>query len=136
MKRLHAVSSVAILLTIGLVAMAVHAQIKTPEVVILKGNPMGSVKYDHLAHDKRAGGEKCDTCHHPSRPEMPLKTATQKCQECHTRTVKLPMKTTSKLAFHNATAKTGVCIGCHMKELEAGMKPPLKCMECHKKENG
>lgn len=135
MKRPRSLLAMAILCTFGLVAMAVLAQEKAPGVVIIKGNPMGAVKFDHTAHAK-AAGDKCDICHHPSRPEMPLQRDNQKCLDCHTRTVKLPMKTTSKLAFHNATAKTGLCIGCHMKEMESGKKPPLKCAECHKKENG
>lgn len=135
MKRLTSVLPIAILSTFGLVVMVVLAQEKALGVMIIKGNPMGAVKFDHDAHVK-AAGDKCDICHHPSRPEMPLKRENQKCLECHTRTVKLPMKTTSKLAFHNATAKVGTCIDCHVKVQGSGKKPPLKCAECHKKENG
>jgi len=135
MKRLSPVPVLAILSTFGLVVAMVPAQGKAPGVVIIKGNPMGAVKFDHPGHAK-AAGDKCDVCHHPSRPEMPLKYDNQKCLDCHTRTVKLPMKTTSKLAFHNATGKTGTCIDCHIKEQGSGKKPPLKCAECHKKENG
>lgn len=135
MRLRSSIPSMTILLSFAVAALMVAAQVKAPAVAIIKGNPMGAVKFDHAAHAK-AAADKCDTCHHPSRPEMPLKYDNQKCLDCHTRTVKPPMKTTSKLAFHNATAKTGLCIGCHMKELEAGKKLPLKCAECHKKENG
>jgi hypothetical protein len=44
------------------------------------------------------------------------------------------MKTTAKLAFHDAMAKKGVCIDCHLKT--TGKKVPTsKCLDCHKKEN-
>ncbi len=135
MRLWSSVLSIAILSTLGIGAMFVLAQGNAPGVVVIKGNPMGGVKFDHAAHAK-AAADKCDTCHHPSRPEMPLKYENQKCQDCHTRTVKLPMKTTSKLAFHDAPAKKGTCIDCHMKEQGSGKKLPLKCAECHKKENG
>jgi cytochrome c5 len=41
---------------------------KPPTTVILKGNPMGGVKFDHAAHAKVVV-DKCDTCHHASKPE-------------------------------------------------------------------
>jgi hypothetical protein len=41
------------------------------------------------------------------------------------------MKTTAKLAFHDAMAKKGTCIDCHAKEVAAGKKAPMKCNECH-----
>ena len=39
-----------------------------PDTVILKGNPMGGVKFMHSAHamDRNI---KCETCHHASKPE-------------------------------------------------------------------
>jgi len=110
-----------------------QAQAKAPGVVILKGNPMGGVKFDHGAHQKLAA-EKCDTCHHASKPEKPAKAKEEKCQDCHAKTAVAPMKTTAKLAFHDNLAKAGTCINCHAKEAAAGKKVPLKCAECHKKE--
>jgi sRNA-binding protein len=133
MKRVVGILGVATVLTLGL-SLALPAQETPPGVVILKGNPMGGVKFDHAAHTK-AAGEKCDTCHHASKPEKPLKAQHEKCQDCHTKAATAPMKTTTRLAFHDAAAKSGTCIGCHTKEAAAGKKPPLKCTECHKKEN-
>lgn len=113
---------------------AAQAQVKAPGVVILKGNPMGGVKFDHGAHQK-AAAEKCETCHHVSKPEKPLKAAQENCQACHTKTATPPMKTAAKSAFHDVMAKAGTCIGCHVKEAAAGKKVPLKCAECHQKAN-
>lgn len=113
---------------------AFQAQEKTPEVVTLKGNPMGGVKFNHAAHVKRIG-DKCETCHHASKPEKALKTPHENCQNCHTRTVAAPMKTASRAAFHDGPAKKGTCIDCHIKEAAAKKAAPLKCAECHKKEN-
>jgi len=121
------------LLVFGLAAV-MQAQVKAPGVVILKGNPMGGVKYDHTAHVK-ATADKCDTCHHASRPEKPAKAKEEKCQTCHTKTATAPMKTPAKLAFHDATAKKGTCVDCHLKSVAAGKKVPAKCADCHKKEN-
>jgi hypothetical protein len=103
-----------------------------PGTVVLKGASLGGVKFDHAKHAKLADG-KCVACHHPSKPEQALQKPNQNCQDCHTRTVTAPMKTRSQLAFHDGPAKKGVCIDCHLKA-EAG-KAPLKCNECHKKEN-
>jgi sRNA-binding protein len=133
MKRVAAVVSMMIVLMFGLVV-TLPAQGKAPGVVILKGNPMGDVKYDHAAHAKLVA-DKCETCHHDSRAEKPAKAKQEKCQDCHTRTATPPMKTGTKLAFHNATAKLGICVDCHLKEAAAGKKVPVKCTECHKKEN-
>ena len=134
MKRAVTFFAITALLTFGFV-MLVQAQEKAPGVVVLKGNPMGGVKFDHPAHTKIVG-DKCDTCHHASKAEKPLKSQHQNCQDCHTKTVAAPLKTTARNAFHDAMAKAGTCIGCHTKEAAAGKKPPLKCPECHKKENG
>jgi len=105
-----------------------------PKTVILKGAPMGGVKFDHAAHQKVVG-DKCDTCHHASKPEKAAKAKQEKCQSCHTKEAAAPMKTNTKGAFHDAMAKKGVCIDCHVKE--TGKKVPAagKCMDCHKKEN-
>lgn len=108
------------------------AQAKAPGTVILKGAPMGGVKFDHAAHVKAAGGDaKCDTCHHASKPEKPAKAKNEKCQDCHTKVPTAPMKTKAQAAFHDAMAKKGTCIDCHV----AAKKGPAKCADCHKKEN-
>lgn len=133
MKRVAIVFALVLGLAFCLAAVC-QAQEKAPGVVVLKGNPMGGVKFDHPAHAKVVG-DKCDTCHHASKPEKALKAQHENCQDCHTKTVAAPMKTTAKLAFHDAMAKGGTCIGCHTKQVAAGKKAPVKCAECHKKEN-
>lgn len=106
---------------------------KEPGVVILKGNPSGGVKFDHPKHAKLA--KNCDVCHHGPKPEMTPKGKQQKCQDCHTKAAKAPMKTNARAAFHDAMAKKGVCVDCHQDELAAKKPVPVKCADCHKKEN-
>jgi hypothetical protein len=108
---------------------------KAPDApVVLKGAPMGGVKFDHKAHT--AAGAKCDVCHHASKPEKAAKSPQQACTDCHTKTATAPMKTKLQAAFHNPTAADGLCIDCHKKEAAAGKKAPTKCAECHQKANG
>jgi hypothetical protein len=110
-----------------------YAQAKAPGVVILKA-PNGGVKFDHATHSKRQGVT-CATCHHPSKPQKPMKAAQENCGDCHTSVAAAPMKTKLQAAFHDPMAKKGICIDCHVKENAAGKKAPTKCTECHKKEN-
>ena len=98
---------------------------KEPGTVILKGAPMGGVKFDHTKHTKELGA-KCETCHHASKAEMPNKAANQKCTDCHTKTAAAPMKTKLQAAFHDPMAKKGTCVDCHAKENAGGKKAPLK----------
>jgi hypothetical protein len=102
--------------------------------VILKGAPMGAVKFDHASHLKVAG--KCDVCHHASKPAKPLKSPQEACTDCHTRPATPPMTTNLQAAFHNPTATVGLCIDCHKKENGAGKAAPVKCADCHQKANG
>jgi hypothetical protein len=113
-----------------------YAQEKAPTTVILKGAPLGGVKFDHAKHSKLEG-VKCDACHHASKPEKPSKTAHEGCQGCHTKAATAPMKTATQGAFHVAMAKSGLCIDCHVKAIAAGKAAPAagKCPMCHKKEN-
>jgi hypothetical protein len=113
-----------------------YAQEKAPTTVILKGAPLGGVKFDHAKHSK-IEGVKCDVCHHASKPEKPSKTANEDCQGCHTKAATAPMKTNAQGAFHVAMAKSGLCIDCHVKAIAAGKVAPAagKCPLCHKKEN-
>ena len=113
---------------------SVEAQAKGPTTVILKGNPSGGVKFDHVAHQK-AADNKCETCHHASKPEKAATAKQQKCQECHTKMATAPMKTGTRAAFHDPMAKKGVCVDCHVEQAKAGKKVPVKCADCHKKEN-
>jgi len=109
-------------------------QSKEPDTVVLKGAPMGGVKFEHKLHVKDRA-VKCETCHHASKPEKPSKIANQKCSDCHTKAVAAPMKTKTQAAFHDPMAKAGVCITCHTTENAKGKKAPTKCLDCHKKEN-
>jgi hypothetical protein len=114
-----------------------YAQEKPPTIVVLKGAPLGGVKFDHARHSKMEG-VKCDQCHHASKPEHPGKTAHERCQGCHTSPATAPMKTATQGAFHVAMAKSGLCIDCHAKAIAAGKATAPaagKCGMCHKKEN-
>ena len=131
---------VLVILSVFAVAVAMsgiaYAQEKPPTVVILKGAPIGGVKFDHAKHSKMEG-VKCEHCHHASKPEKPSKTAHEECKNCHTKAATAPMKTATQGAFHVAMAKSGLCIDCHAKAIAAGKAAPAagKCPMCHKKEN-
>jgi hypothetical protein len=79
MKRAVVAIAVAFAVAFGF-SVAIQAQAKAPGVVILKGNPMGGVKFDHAAHQKIVG-DKCDTCHHASKPEKAMKGKQENCQD-------------------------------------------------------
>lgn len=131
MKNIHRIVAITLCVLVGLlVCTQLFAQAAPKEPIILKGAPMGGVKFDHKLHN-----EKCDTCHHASKPEKPMKAAQEACTDCHTPTATPPMKTKRQAAFHNPTATAGLCIDCHKKEAAAGKKTPAKCNDCHKKEN-
>jgi hypothetical protein len=121
---------VALMLVMAVVAFAAET---APGTVILKGAPMGGVKFDHKAHEGR--GAKCDTCHHAAKTEKAPKAAHEACQDCHTTTPTAPMKTKAQAAFHNPAATAGICIDCHKAENAKGKKAPTKCTECHQKAN-
>lgn len=104
------------------------------DVIILKGAPMGGVRFVHKAHAQDRN-IKCETCHHPSKKEKPAKAAQEACTSCHTPVAKAPMKTKRQAAFHNPTATAGICIDCHKAENATGKKAPTKCTQCHNKAN-
>jgi hypothetical protein len=132
MKRVLVVLSVIVIA--AFMTGVASAQVKAPDTVILKGNPMGGVKFPHAQHAKMAGTP-CTTCHHASKTEKPYaaKVTHEACGDCHTKPAVAPMKTVNP--FHVAMAKGGLCIDCHVKQDAAGKKAPTKCTECHKKEN-
>jgi hypothetical protein len=103
--------------------------------MILKGSPFGPVKFEHKLHAETRTGNKCETCHHPSKSQKPASEPQQACRDCHVKPAVAPMKTITQAAFHNPLAKAGTCIDCHLKENAAGKKAPTKCVECHKKSN-
>jgi hypothetical protein len=119
----------ALIAAVALVAGPVAAQ-TAPTKVVLKGNPMGGVNFDHAKHQKLVG-DKCETCHHASKPEKALKAKQENCQDCHTKAVAAPMKTAVRAAFHDAMFKKGTCPDCHIKEAAAGKKAPTTCTGCH-----
>ena len=128
--------SAAVLFGVSILLLAADVSVSqnAPQApVILKGAPMGGVRFDHPAHLKVAA--KCELCHHPSRPEKPLKTPQEACGDCHTRPATPPVNTNRQKAFHNPTATSGLCIDCHRTEDARGKGAPLKCVECHKAEN-
>lgn len=139
MSRSFAERALTLALCVG-VAGAVTARVaaqapKEPKTVILAGSPaLGGIKFEHQLHTKDRGA-KCETCHHPSKPEKPLKEKQQKCSDCHTKTAAAPMKTKLQAAFHDPMAKKGVCVDCHSAAVAKGKKAPVKCNDCHKKEN-
>ncbi len=133
--RLLATSVIAFLLvSLVTVVRLSFAETQPKDTVILKGNPMGGVKFEHKRHATDRG-IKCETCHHPSKAEKALTSPQQACFDCHTKPATAPMKTSRQGAFHNPTATAGTCIDCHKAENLKGKKAPTKCMECHKKEN-
>jgi len=101
--------------------------------VVLKGPTMGAVRFPHAAHTRVAG--KCEVCHHPSNPEKPLKAPQEACTDCHTKPPTPPVTVGLPAAFHNAAASAGLCITCHKTENKEGRAAPVKCAECHKKDN-
>jgi len=109
------------------------AQTAPTAPILLKGAPMGAVKFDHTAHLKVAG--KCDVCHHASKPEKPLKASQEACTDCHTNPATPPVTTKLQAAFHNPTATAGLCIDCHKTQNSQGRAAPVKCADCHKKSN-
>ena len=125
--------SACLLLTLGLGQQAL-GQAKPKDTVILKGAPMGGVKFDHKAHAEMRKTP-CETCHHASKPEKPAKAPQQACTDCHTKPTQAGMKTGIQAAFHNPTAQAGTCIDCHKAQNAKGKKAPTKCLDCHKKEN-
>ena len=139
MQRAHFVRGLilasGLALGLALPGLTLSGQTKEPDSTILKGSPLGAVKFEHKLHAKDRK-IKCDTCHHASKPEKALKAEHQKCTDCHTKTAAPPMKTNPRGAFHDATAKKGLCADCHLAENAKGKKAPAKCPDCHKKANG
>jgi hypothetical protein len=118
------------------VAEEAKSTVKPPEIIILKGNPMGSVKFRHRLHTDVREIE-CATCHHASKPQKTANAAQQACSTCHVSVAVEPMVTNIKAAFHNDDATAGLCISCHTKENAAHKHKlaPVKCRDCHNKAN-
>ena len=111
-------------------------QPKVADVLILKGSPLGGVKFAHKVHSDTHAAKKCETCHHPSKPEKPSTVAQQACRDCHTKPLPQGMKTSVQAAFHNPSAKSGTCIDCHVESNKSGKAAPVgTCTKCHSKAN-
>jgi hypothetical protein len=108
------------------------AQETPPDTVLLTGASIGGVLFLHGTH---SDVNDCSSCHHESREENPLTAEHQACTDCHTTTPTPPMVTGIRDAFHDRTGKAGTCVDCHVTAAEAGKTVPVKCTECHKKEN-
>ena len=109
------------------------AQTAPTAPILLKGAPLGAVKFVHTTHLKVAG--RCIVCHHASKPEKPLLAPQQACTDCHTKPATPPVTTNLQAAFHNPTATSGLCINCHQTQNRNGKAAPEKCADCHKKSN-
>ena len=101
--------------------------------ILLKSPSMGAVKFPHSAHLKVAG--RCEVCHHASKPAKSLKSPEEACTDCHTKPATPPVTIGLQAAFHNPTATAGLCVTCHQTENSHGKAAPVKCADCHKKEN-
>lgn len=132
--RILPVFLAAVLAGIVVSAGTLHAQApKAPDTAVLTGSPLGAVTLNHKAHSATYGA-KCETCHHPSKPEKAMKGAQEKCTDCHTKVAAAPMKTKLQAAFHDPMAKKGTCVDCHQQAIAKGnKKAPAKCADCHKK---
>ena len=119
--------SLFVVIALLLLACVVFAQ--APKAPITLPAAMGAVTFDHSKH----AAEKCETCHHASKPAKPLKSPQEACSDCHTKAGSADVPTKIPAIFHNPTAKTGLCIDCHTKAAAAGKPAPTKCAECHKK---
>ena len=139
MKRCMILFSVFLLISVTVFATGpktyqVTGPVKVPsqDVFMLRDSPLGVVKFEHKLHQERVAN-KCETCHHTSRPAKTAKAAQQSCFDCHTKPPQPGMKTGRQGAFHNPTAQAGTCIDCHKTQNATGQKAPTKCMGCHKK---
>jgi hypothetical protein len=147
MKKLNMLNRSVVALAVALIftlSFKTHAssqeeqapKTKAPDIIILSGNPMGSVKFRHILHtDVREIS--CVTCHHPSKPQKPASSATQRCGSCHAQTPVAPIVTSMQGAFHNPTATAGLCVDCHVRENAAHKHKlaPTRCVQCHSKAN-
>jgi len=112
------------------VGAAFQVSAKAPEVVILKSDVMGGVKFNHPAHVK-VTEDKCETCHHASKPEKPYSARTK------TAGIATPVpwrhdENYLRAAFHDGPAKREPAWMPYQRS--GGKKPvPLKCADCTKR---
>ena len=135
-KKCFIVAVATLCLSLFVIMLAVKAfqQAEPKDTIILKGSPLGGVRFEHKLHAEPRAVE-CETCHHLSRPEKAASAPQESCSNCHTKPAKAPMKTAIRAAFHSLRADAGTCIDCHKAENTKGKNAPVKCMDCHKKAN-
>lgn len=100
-------------------------QKQTKEQYIYETN-IGKVTFSHLKHQERVENN-CQFCHH----EVTQENLSEACSNCHKKIVQVtPLGEAMPLsnAFHTK------CIACHQKKLKEEKKPPVKCQDCHIKQ--
>jgi hypothetical protein len=82
--------------------------------------------FDHEAHVRETGRDRCSACHHLYRktPTLTYAIPGQECSDCHL----LDMEHESVPALQESYHQ--MCIDCH----EQGGNAPLACGECHVRE--
>jgi len=117
-------------LTVGVFPARLATQ-EAPDTIVLKGATRRAVTFVHVTHSQAA---ECVVCHHESKPEKPATSDTDKCGSCHPEVAEAPMTTNLRDAFHDRTARQGVCVECHLKATAEGKTAPARCVDCHKVE--
>jgi hypothetical protein len=87
----------------------------------------GKVTFSHIAHEERVNND-CQVCHH----EIAGDNTAQACSDCHKLIVQItPLGEAMPLskAFHTK------CIVCHQKMVKEEKKAPVKCQDCHIKQD-
>ena len=97
---------------------------KIPEEVFLKSycKKMAPVLFHHKEHVDRKMVH-CSNCHHKEPKEI------KPCSQCH-----VPAPEDKEVPKYNK-AHHELCRACHKAHREGGQGPPVKCLDCHKKEN-
>ncbi|OPY74433.1 MAG: Cytochrome c3 [Syntrophorhabdus sp. PtaU1.Bin058] len=103
------------------------AQKKAPEpmILLLEGAKLAPVPFSHTTHVEKIKLD-CIACHHKDKnPKEP-----DKCVTCHLLKEVKEGAPPAKDAFHKN------CQTCHKESAAKGIKAPVKCAECHKKQAG
>ncbi len=97
---------------------------KMPEEVFLKTNckKMAPPLFKHKEHVDRKIA-RCGACHHKKPTEI------KSCAECHV------LEPEEKEVLKYKDAHHGLCRKCHKARRKGREGPPVKCTQCHKKEN-
>lgn len=107
-------------LVIGVTFASVVWSAAPPKEVKLEAK-MGTVTFQHEKHAVERKFE-CKTCHHKGTDVEKVA-----CAACHKDQAEGNVLS-KKDSYHNT------CRGCHDQKAKAGLNPPTKCRDCHKKE--